>query len=157
MKLLSDDKFVRNRTLVILVTAGVFAASWLYAPYVGRGPVICFSHGLLGLPCPACGLTRAFCELAHGRFAAAAEHNAIAFPLFALFLVALPTAGVELALGRRLAFYRFMYSTRLAWILGGALILYHVGRTAVWYLDGRLYADYVTTSWTFSLWQRLFS
>ena len=80
----------------------------------------------------------------------------MAFPLFALFLAALPTAGVELALGRRLAFYQFMYSTRLAWILGGALVVYHLARTTVWWLDGRLYTDYITTSWTWPLLRRFF-
>ena len=110
----------------------------------------------MGLPCPACGLTRAFCDLSHAHVASAASHNAVAFPLALLFLVALPTAVVELALGRRLTFYRFMFSTRLAWVLGGALALYHVGRTAVMYLDGRLYTDYVATSWTHHLWRHLF-
>ena len=156
MLLLSNDTFSRHRILVILVAAGVLVASWVYAPYVNRGPVICVLHGVAGLPCPACGLTHAFCELAHGRLASAAAHNAVAIPLFLLFLVALPTAIVELALRRRLNFYSFMYSTRVAYILGGTLTLYHVGRTVAWLCNGRLFTDYVATSWTYQLWRHFF-
>src|SRR5262245_9678605 len=32
-------------------------------------PGTCLSHELLGVSCPACGLTRSFIHLAHGRFA----------------------------------------------------------------------------------------
>jgi hypothetical protein len=152
----TDQTFARNRILVIGVTAAVLCLSWAYAPYVDKGPVLCVSHGLMGLPCPACGLTHAFCELAHGRPASAAAHNAVAFPLAALFVVALPTAALELALGRRFAFYRFLYSTRLACVLGGALAVYHLARVGIWLLDGRLYANYIATSWTYTLVHRLF-
>ena len=151
MRLPGEDKFVRNRTLVIACSAAVLIASWFYAPYVNHGPVVCPLHGVMGLPCPACGLTHAFCELAHGQMAEAAAHNAIAFPLAGLFLAALIVAPVELVLRRRLSFYRWLYSTRVAWVVGGMLIVYHLGRTAVFCLDGRLFTDYVATSWTYGL------
>lgn len=156
MRLLSEDKFVRNRTLVILASATVLVGAWFYAPYVDRGPVVCPSHALVGLPCPACGLTHGFCELAHGRPASAAAHNALTFPLAALFIVALVVAPVELILKRRLTFYRFMYSTRVAFILGGAFALYHLARVTVYLCDGRLFTDYIATSWTYGLFHRFF-
>ncbi len=155
MRFLGNDAFVCNRRLVILLSAGVLAASWVYAPYVDRGPVVCMLHGIVGLPCPACGLTHAFCDLAHGRLASAAVHNAFVFPLFLIFLVAVPTAAVELMIGRRLNYYRFMYSTRVAYAAGTALVLYHLARTGVWLLSGRLYSDYITTSWTYHLWRHV--
>jgi hypothetical protein len=33
---------------------------------------------VLGLPCPGCGLTRAFCLMTHGRFAEALTYHALA-------------------------------------------------------------------------------
>lgn len=156
MRFPGKDEFVRNRRLVLLLATGVLVVSWAYEPYVDRGPVVCVLHGVLGLPCPACGLTHAFCNLAHGRLAAAAAHNAFAFPLFILFLVAIPTAVIELVLERRLTFYNFLYSRRLAYTLGAVLALYHVTRSAVWLLNGRLYTDYFTTSWTYHLWSHVF-
>lgn len=156
MRLLGNDAFIRNRRLVLLLSAGVLAASWAYAPYVDRGPVVCLLHGLVGLPCPACGLTHAFCELAHGRLASAAAYNAFAFPLFLLFLAALPTAAGELMIGRRLSYYRFMHSKRLAYAAGAALALYHIARTGAWLISGRLYTDYITTSWTYYVWRHVF-
>jgi hypothetical protein len=150
------NTFVRHRVLVIVVTAAVLAASWVYAPYAERGPVLCASHGLVGIPCPACGLTRAFCSLAHGRFGEAAARNAVSFPLAALMLAALPTATLELGRGRAFTFYRFVYSLKVAWVVAWVLTAYHLGRLAVWAVDGRLYSDYITTSWTWPLFRRLF-
>ena len=157
MRLSGGDEFVRNRWLVLLVASGVLIASWGYAPYAERGPVLCLMHGVVGLPCPACGLTRAFCDLAHGRLADAAAQNAVAFPLFLLFLIAIPTAGVELVIRRRFTFYCFLYSVKLAYVIGALLVLYHLTRTTIWFIDGRLYADYFTTSWTYQLWMHLFN
>ena len=146
-----DNRFVRNRALVILVTAGVFVAAWLYAPFVERGPVVCLSRALAGLPCPACGLTHAFCDLTRGRLSAAAAHNALAFPLAALFAVALPVAALELRRGKPFAFYGFLYSTRVAWGVAAVVLVYHLTRFAVLVQSGRLLTDYVMTSWPYHL------
>jgi hypothetical protein len=147
------DTFVRDRTALGVLAAGVLTASWVYAPYVDRGPVLCVLHGVVGLPCPACGLTHAFCDLAHGRLAAAAAHNAAGLPLFAFFLLAVPTAAAELILRRPFRWYRFLYSSRLAGLVGGLLAVYHIARTVVWSFDGRLFSEYFATSWTYRVWQ----
>jgi hypothetical protein len=152
MRFPGGDEFVRNRWLVLLLTSGILIASWGYAPHVDRGPVVCLMHGLVGLPCPACGLTHAFCDLMHGRLASAAAHNAVAFPLLLLFILAIPTAAAELLLGRRLTYYDFLYSSRLAYAAGAALIVYHVARSTIWFFDGRLYTDYFATSWLYRFW-----
>ena len=151
MRRLIENPFIRHRVLVMLVTGAVLVASCLYGPYVDRGPVVCLSHGLFGIPCPACGLTHAFCDLAHGQLVSAAAHNLVAFPLAVLFILAFVLAPVELLLGRRLTFYRFLYSTRLAFVVGGVLAVYHVTRTVVYCFDGRLFTDYVASSWTYGL------
>lgn len=146
-----DRRFVRHRALVILVTAGVFVAAWFYAPFVERGPVVCPSRALLGLPCPACGLTHAFCDLTHGRLSDAAADNALAFPLAALFAVALPVAALELRRGKPFAFYGFLYSMRVAWGFAAVVLVYHLTRVAFMVHSGRLMTDYVMASWPYHL------
>ncbi len=56
----------------------LLAASFFYYPYAFTGPVLCPMALVLGLPCPGCGLTRAFGLMAHGRFAEAAAFNGLA-------------------------------------------------------------------------------
>ncbi len=152
-----DGHFIRNRTLVILVSAAVFVGAWFYAPCVDRGPVVCPLHGLVGIPCPGCGLTHAFCDLVNGRLSAAAAHNAMSFLLAALFAAALPVAAVELARRKPFAFYRFLYSTRMAWGLAGVVVVYYLGHFVVLIASGRLMTDYVMTSWTWPILHRIFS
>ncbi len=46
----------------------LLAASFLYFPHVHSGPVLCPMALLLGMPCPGCGITRAFGHATHGQF-----------------------------------------------------------------------------------------
>jgi hypothetical protein len=49
-------------------------------------PSICPFYRLTGLPCPACGLTRAFVCMAHGQFAEAWRYHALGPLLFVCFV-----------------------------------------------------------------------
>ncbi len=64
----------------------LLAASFLYFPYCTTGPVMCPLALLLGLPCPACGLTRSFGHATHGLFREAFDFNAI-WPLYLGYFV----------------------------------------------------------------------
>lgn len=58
---------------------GIFvAAALLDLLEVERGPVLCVSRLLVGVPCGGCGLTRAFVSLAHGQWRAALDYNLLA-------------------------------------------------------------------------------
>jgi len=60
----------------------MLAASFLYFPLATTGPVLCPLALIIGMPCPGCGITRAFCFASHGRF-----HEAFQFhPLWPLIL-----------------------------------------------------------------------
>jgi len=143
--------FVRNRVLVVLVSLGALLLPFVYAPHVAHGPVLCPLHGLAGLPCPACGLTRAFCALSQLDVGQAVRLNALCVPLLCLFLAAPLVALLELARGTRCRFYGFLYSSTLAHVLGSTVIVYHLARVACWACDGTLYTDYIRTSWTHQL------
>lgn len=55
----------------------------VWAPAAGPEGSICFSRRVLDLPCPGCGLTRAFAHLAKGEWAAALAAHPLA-PVLAL-------------------------------------------------------------------------
>lgn len=68
--------------------AGLAAAVVLRVWVPGSGPEtsFCFSRRVLGLPCPGCGLTRAFAHLARGEWSAALADHPLA-PVLAAEIV----------------------------------------------------------------------
>ena len=68
--------------------AGLAAAAVLRLWVPGSGPEtsFCFSRRVLGLPCPGCGLTRAFAHLAKGEWSAALADHPLA-PVLAAEIV----------------------------------------------------------------------
>ena len=55
----------------------LLAASFLYFPYAFTGPIFCPTALTVGVPCPGCGLTRAFGLATHGRFREAFDYHAL--------------------------------------------------------------------------------
>lgn len=86
------------------LTPAAAAMSWLAASRTvlpeGAGQTICLLRRFAGLPCPGCGLTRAFVHLAHGEWAAALVDHPLA-PLIAVQLV-VGWVAIGLALAGRL-------------------------------------------------------
>jgi hypothetical protein len=132
----------------------VWACAFLLGPYAVQGPVICPLRGFTGLPCPSCGLTRAFAALVRGDLWTAASWNVLCFPLALLLLAAPAVAIYELAARRPASFYRpWLYSGTAARVAVAFVITYHVIRSAVWAANGTLVNEFLTTSWTYRLWQ----
>ncbi len=151
-----DARQRRERLLVALVGVGVWLGAHLYAPYVASGPPLCPLRLAVGLPCPACGLTRAFCALTLADWQTALATNALCLPLALLFSLAPLVALWELASDRAGEWYRpILFSPTLARALGLAVALYHVGRCAWWLADGTLARDYFPRSVAGELWRRL--
>ena len=143
--------FIKNRILLAAAAPVLWAAAWFYAPYSRSPPPICPLHGLVGLPCPGCGMTRAFCSLAHMNLADALRFNPLVF-LFAILLTAgALVALAEIVRGRRYEFYRFLYSVRIAKKAAIGMVAFHLIRVAWFAWTGVLYHEYIRTSWTWSL------
>ena len=66
---------------------------------VAHLPALCPFYILTGLPCPGCGLTRAFICLGHGHFVESLHWNPLGWLLFGLCLALWLRAGVFLARG----------------------------------------------------------
>lgn len=121
----------RRDPVVIAIAKGLFRLSTLatlalltsFAVAPDRLPQtpVCPSVRLLGLPCPGCGLTHAFCAFSHGEVQTAIRYNPtvlLAYPAFILLALA--------PLLRRLAPHAYASTARLAprLVLPGVLLLY---------------------------------
>jgi uncharacterized protein DUF2752 len=143
-------EFVWARVVASFSATIVLLASYTYAPFVNKGLVLCPVHGLLGLPCPSCGLTRAFCCLAHLDILGALYYHALSLPLFLVFL-ATPAICMYEILRRKICWlHSLVYSHRVAYGVGVLLAAYHAVRVSIWLFNGTLVDEYLTTSWTFA-------
>ena len=92
---------VRGARLVLPLTSAVFALSAFWSPADLPGVVLCPFRAVTGLPCPGCGMTRAFCSMGHGDLAGAFGYNALApFVFAAALLVWAHALATLLGLGR---------------------------------------------------------
>jgi hypothetical protein len=58
----------------------------VWDPIAHPGPMLCPMRWAVGLPCPACGMTRGLALCERGRFLEALAYNPLAVPLFFLIL-----------------------------------------------------------------------
>lgn len=73
----------------------------VWVPSGDPSSALCLSRRLFHLPCPGCGMTRAFAHLAKGEWAAAVADHPLA-PVIALeFILGWVAWGAVLASGRR--------------------------------------------------------
>jgi hypothetical protein len=83
----------RRAWLVLLGLTAMFVAALLWHPPDEGGVVFCPFRALTHYPCPGCGMTRAFCALAHLEFWRAIKFNALSPLLFLAALVAWANAA----------------------------------------------------------------
>lgn len=73
---------------VLSITAAVALLLGLLLPSRGLyGIDVCVFHRTTGIPCPGCGMTRAFTALSHGHFAQAWALHPFVFPAYGIALV----------------------------------------------------------------------
>lgn len=144
-------QFVTSRLVTIWGCLALLIVPFFWNSVVPDGAVLCPSRGVLGIPCPGCGLTRAFCALARGAVWQAVGFNALSLPLLVLFVAAPLTSLYELSLGRRCRWYRFLYSRRVGLWFAAALALYHLSRMGFWLTDGTLVNEYLKSGWLWRL------
>lgn len=144
--LLADQRrFVMNRIFLIAVCLATLIAPFVWNVTVGdNGPILCYVRRITGLPCPGCGMTRAFCALSKGLPGEALRHNLLAYPLLLLLTIAPPVAAFELWRGQQCNWYRFLGSRRLAILAAVGVCLYHITRLIIWAQDGTLHADFAS-------------
>lgn len=91
---------LRKRAALIAIAAvAVFVLSALWRP-ADDGFVLCLWRRATSVPCPSCGMTRAFCALSRGEWSVALDYNFVAPAVYGLLWVVLALASAELTLGR---------------------------------------------------------
>jgi hypothetical protein len=83
-----------------LAAAGGFLLFRVWIPAPGPQNTVCLIRRFSGVPCPGCGMTRAFAHLAKGEWAAAASDHLLAFVIVAELALAWLVWGALLARGR---------------------------------------------------------
>lgn len=147
----ADDRaFVRARVIASGAAVLVLVVSYVYAPYVHDGPVVCLLRGLVGIPCPSCGLTRAFCALSHFELREALRYHALS-PLVFAAVVATPFVSAYEVATRRPVSRPWLFSSKLAWGLATLFLIHHAVRTAGWISDFAVLDAYLRGSWTYAV------
>jgi hypothetical protein len=100
-----------------------------------KGLKLCLWHGVTGLPCLFCGMTRASHCFLHGDWAGAVYYNGLIFPFALGAMVFFTLLLGELATGRAWVFWRGLWAVgRRAWVVPVAVILI----LWVWHVRGAL-------------------
>jgi hypothetical protein len=82
--------------------AGVDRLKFAPLPLTGDGvSSICLLKRLTGVPCPTCGMTRSFCSIGRGEFAAAVRFHPLGPLLYVMFAVAMVRSLAIAVSGRR--------------------------------------------------------
>jgi hypothetical protein len=92
-------------------------------------PSICPFYQATGLPCPTCGLTRAFVCIAHGRLMESLHWHPLGLPVFAAAVLFWTEYAARVFAGRRLFRIPPRVGSRLAW--SSAALLFAVGITRI--------------------------
>lgn len=83
--------------LVLSFSMSVVGSSLVYLPGSSIPlPESCTARLFLGIPCPGCGLTRAFISISHGQFANAWNFNPASFIVYLFVLVQLPWQACQM-------------------------------------------------------------
>ena len=89
-----------TRVAFTLLTATLGASMFLPTPgHDGRImhlPSVCVFYHATGLPCPACGLTRAFVCIGHGRLMDSIHWHPLGLLVYAVFILLWLESGVRL-------------------------------------------------------------
>lgn len=111
--------------LVLSGLTAMFVIAALWRPPDEAGLVLCPFRALTHYPCPGCGMTRAFCALAHFEFWRAIKFNALSPFLFLVALIMWARAAANVFRLERLRslFARLPRPTPLASRLALALVL----------------------------------
>jgi len=92
----------RTRGLLVGLILAVVLSLSVFLPRAPEKPVICTFRRITGLPCPSCGMTRAFICLGHGDIRGALKNNLSSPVIYAAFCITLLISVVQIVTGREI-------------------------------------------------------
>ncbi len=109
----------------------VLAISFVYTPAEMPKLGLCLFRKLTQLPCPGCGMTRAFCAISHGEFAAAWGFHPFGFGIYALTVALLLWPWIA---NSRPELERRIFASRVTALAGVAFIagIFVFGGMRIW-------------------------
>jgi hypothetical protein len=111
-----------------LAALGGFLLFRVWVPAPGSENTVCLLRRLSGLPCPGCGMTRAFAHLTKGEWAAAAVDHPLAFLIVVEMALVWGAWGLALASRRPLRMPAWFERAMLAHL--AVLVAFWLGRVA---------------------------
>jgi len=109
---------VTRTTWLWAASLGALTTSFALSPALAsHGPIVCPLRLVTGLPCPGCGLVRAFVATAHGDLHDAFALNAFGPIAWAALAIFVAWYGAELVARRSLGFQRSLAKARSGLIL----------------------------------------
>lgn len=111
-----------------LAALGGFLLFRAWVPAPGAQNTVCLLRRLSGLPCPGCGMTRAFAHLAKGEWAAAASDHLLALVIAAELGLTWLVWGVALARRRQVGMPPWFERVVLAHV--AVLVAFWLGRVS---------------------------
>lgn len=116
----------RKQILRAFILGAVPIGAYLY-PWAFDGPTLCVVRRLTGIPCPGCGLTRAFYCVAHGRVLESIRHNPFGVVFFGVVILLFGITLWDIARGTDI-YHRVVSNKRLSGALLGALVIFGMAR-----------------------------
>lgn len=104
----------------------ILLASILIQPFQDESFTICLFKNITGIPCPGCGMTRAFLFLGHGKIHEATMLNPNSLLAFTIIIFLWINKAVYIATGKEVRVYLTRREKILAYLLSGLSML------AVW-------------------------
>lgn len=118
---------LRTRLGIALLGALILLASWLWPYWNGPG-FPCLFEATLGVPCPGCGMTRAFSAIPQGHFAEAWRLHPFSFLFYGAALASLVVPFLPIDWKRHTRFVGFTLLT-----LALAMFAFGIARWIGWY------------------------
>lgn len=104
---------VRDALIKYAVPVAFIAIFYVFVSFLGNN-TLCFLRSTIGLPCPGCGLTRAFLSLFQGDFIRALVWH----PLFLL-----PPFAFCVVLFKKNSIFNKIYVSKFFWIISVILLI----------------------------------
>jgi hypothetical protein len=120
----------RVRLIKLVLFSAPLLGAYFYSYTDYNSPLFCPIKALTGIPCPGCGMTRAFMAIASGNLGKAIGYNLFSPILFLVFLLTAIHLLLEVVTRRQLlGFYGKLIKNPALKLFGFfALLLYHVFR-----------------------------